>query len=56
MENKLSIYKYKSRLGASKGAERLKNAFSPKVFHPDILAEIYAHFSGPISRPGPTTS
>jgi len=43
MQNKLSIYKYKSMLGASKGMERIKNAFSPKLFHPDILAEIYSH-------------
>lgn len=43
MQNDLSIYKYKSRLGASSGAERLKSAFSLKLFHPDILAEIYSH-------------
>ncbi len=46
MENKLSIYKYKSKLGASKGLERIKNALSPKIFHPDILAEIYSHLFG----------
>jgi hypothetical protein len=46
MENRLSIYKYKSLLGASKGAERLKSAFSPKLLHPDILAEIYTHLFG----------
>jgi choline dehydrogenase-like flavoprotein len=46
MENRLSIYKYKSQLGASKGGERLKSVFSPKLFHPDILAEIYAHLCG----------
>jgi choline dehydrogenase-like flavoprotein len=46
MENRLAICKYKSRLGASKGPERLKNAFSPMVFHPDILAEIYSHLFG----------
>jgi hypothetical protein len=46
MHNSLSIYKYKSLLGASKGTERLKNAFSWKLLHPDILAEIYSHLSG----------
>jgi hypothetical protein len=43
MQNKLSMYKYKSMLGASKGIERVKSALSPKLFHPDILAEIYSH-------------
>ncbi len=46
MGNSLSIYKYKSLLGASKGTERIRNAFSPKLFHPDILAEIYSHLLG----------
>ena len=46
MQNKLSIYKYKSLLGASKGAERLKNALSLKILHPDILAEIFSHLCG----------
>jgi hypothetical protein len=43
MTNKLSIYKFKSELGASSGVERLKNAFSLKLFHPDILSEIFTH-------------
>ena len=43
LQNRLSIYKYKSLLGASSGMARLKCGFSPKLFHPDILAEIYAH-------------
>jgi hypothetical protein len=46
MQNMLSIYKYKSLLGASKGIDRVKNAFSLKLFHPDILAEIYSHLFG----------
>lgn len=46
MENRLSIYKYKSLLGASKGIERLKSVFSLKLLHPDILAEIYSHLFG----------
>ena len=49
MENNLSIHKYKSLLGASSGIERIKNMFSLKIFHPDILAEIVSHlFSLPI--------
>ncbi len=43
MSNNLDIYKYKSLLGAGRGMDRLKNAFSPKLFHPDILAEIVSH-------------
>jgi len=43
MQNRLDIYKYKSRLGAGKGLERLRAAFSRKVFHPDVVAEIYSH-------------
>lgn len=46
MQNKLSIYKYKSLLGASKGIERIKNGLSWKIFHPDILAEIFSHLFG----------
>ena len=46
MENSLSIYKYKSSLGASSGMARLKNIFSFKLFHPDIIAEIVAHLFG----------
>lgn len=43
MQNLLSIYKYKSLLGASSGKDRIRSAFSLKLFHPDILAEIYSH-------------
>ena len=46
MENNLAMYKYKSSLGASNGMARLKNIFSFKLFHPDILAEIFAHLFG----------
>jgi hypothetical protein len=46
MQNRLSLYKYKSLLGASSGMERLRSACSWKIFHPDILAEIYAHIFG----------
>jgi hypothetical protein len=49
MENNLAIYKYKSRLGANSGLDRVKNMFSLKLFHPDILAEIASHlFTMPI--------
>jgi len=46
MQNRLSIYKYKSLLGASSGMDRVRHVFSPRIVHPDILAEIYAHLSG----------
>ncbi len=49
MENNLAIYKYKSRVGANSGLDRIKNMFSFKIIHPDILAEIASHlFSAPI--------
>jgi hypothetical protein len=53
MFNNLAIYKYKSLLGASSGILRLKNAFSYKIFHPDIIAEIFDHLFG-VSLPGRT--
>lgn len=53
MDNRLDIYKYKSALGASAGLTRLKNAFSWKIFHPDIVAEIFAHLFG-VSIPSRT--
>jgi len=46
MENKLAIYKYKSLLGASRGIDLFKNVFSMKLFHLDILAEIFSHIFG----------
>lgn len=46
MDNRLAIYKYKSLLGASSGLARIRNAFSLKIFHPDIVAEIVAHLFG----------
>ncbi len=53
MSNNLSIYKYKSLIGASRGMLRLKNAVSYKIFHPDIMAEIFEHLFG-VSVPGRT--
>lgn len=46
MDNRLAIYKYKSSLGASNGVNRLKNLFSWKLFHPDIMAEVFSHLFG----------
>ena len=46
MHNSLAIYKYKSLLGAAAGAARLRNAFSSKLLHPDIVAEVFSHLFG----------
>lgn len=46
MDNRLSVYKYKSLLGASTGLARFRNVFSWKIFHPDIIAEIFSHLFG----------
>ena len=46
MDNRLSVYKYKSLLGASSGLARVRNIFSWKIFHPDIIAEIVSHLFG----------
>jgi len=46
MDNRLSIYKYKSLLGASTGLARFRNVFSWKIFHPDLIAEIFSHLFG----------
>lgn len=51
MGNKLSIYKYKSLLGASSRRDRIRHMFSWKLFHPDVLAEIYSHLFG-VNIPG----
>ena len=53
MSNNLAIYKYKVAIGADRGMNRLKKMFSPKLFHPDILAEIVSHIFG-INIPGRT--
>jgi choline dehydrogenase-like flavoprotein len=46
LQNRLEIYKYKSLLGAGRGMQRVRAAMSSKLFHPDILAEIFAHLTG----------
>lgn len=51
MENSLAIYKFKSRIGANNGLDRIKNMFSLKILHPDILAEIASHLF-PVTIPG----
>jgi len=43
MSNNLAIYKYKSLLGASSGMDRFKAVLSPRLFHPDIMAEAFEH-------------
>ena len=55
MTNKLDTYIYKSMLGASTGKKRLRNALSPKILHPDIIAEIVSHLC-PVSIPTRTYS
>lgn len=46
MTNDLGIYKFKSRLGSSTLKERMKFLFDRKIYHPDILQEIWLHFTG----------
>jgi choline dehydrogenase-like flavoprotein len=46
IHNSLAIYKYKSLLGATTGLTRIRNAFSWKLFHPDIIAEVFSHTMG----------
>jgi choline dehydrogenase-like flavoprotein len=46
IHNSLSIYKYKSLLGATTGLTRVRNAFSWKLLHPDIIAEVFSHALG----------
>jgi hypothetical protein len=51
MSNRLDVHKYKSRLGASRGTNRLRAAFDARLLHPDILSEIGAHLFG-VRPPG----
>ncbi|EGR2537674.1 GMC family oxidoreductase [Vibrio cholerae] len=46
MKNELDIYKFKSKLGSSTLKERFKFIFHKKTYHPDILQEIWLHFTG----------
>jgi hypothetical protein len=46
MDNRLSVFKYKSLLGASTGLDRYRNAFSWKILHPDVIAEVFSHLFG----------
>lgn len=46
IHNSLETYKYKSRLGASAGLTRVRNALSWRLLHPDIVAEVVSHLTG----------
>jgi choline dehydrogenase-like flavoprotein len=46
LHNNLSIYKFKSLLGATAGAARIRNALSWRLLHLDIIAEVLAHLLG----------
>jgi hypothetical protein len=46
MGNKKSIIQYKSLLGASSGKGLLKNIFDFRIFHPDIISEIFSKLFG----------
>jgi choline dehydrogenase-like flavoprotein len=46
MKNRLSIYRYKSLLGATTGLTRVRNTMSWRLFHPDILAEVFSNLLG----------
>ncbi len=46
MKNDLSLYRYKSKLGASSGLNRIKQMFSLKMFDPDVVAVILNHLFG----------
>jgi hypothetical protein len=53
MRNSLDVYKFKSLLGATAGATRIRNAASWKLLHPDIIAEVVSHVFG-MNLPGRT--
>ncbi|TXZ77081.1 NAD-dependent epimerase/dehydratase family protein [Vibrio mimicus] len=46
MKNELSLYRYKSKLGASSGFSRVKQMFNLKMFNPDVVAVILNHLFG----------
>ncbi|MEM7707657.1 MAG: GMC oxidoreductase [Pseudomonadota bacterium] len=50
MTNDPKLYRFKSALGASKGIRRIRNAFSPRIFHPDVVTEIHQHLTGRQSK------
>ncbi|EKO3414205.1 hypothetical protein KW497_19670 [Vibrio fluvialis] len=46
MSNRLSLYKFKSKLATSSWVDRFKMMFDRKFYHPDILLEIIMHIFG----------
>lgn len=46
MSNSLDMYKFKSALAASGGRSKLKFFFDKRLYHPDILSEIFTRFTG----------
>lgn len=46
MSNALDMYKFKSALAASGGSSKLKFFFDKRLYHPDILSEIFTRFTG----------
>jgi choline dehydrogenase-like flavoprotein len=46
MSNRLDIYKFKSKLANSTFKEKIRCLFDVRIFHPDILAEIYMYLTG----------
>jgi len=46
IHNNPAVYKYKSRLGASSGLARIRNALSWKLLHPDVIAEVFSRLFG----------
>ncbi|WP_311568594.1 GMC oxidoreductase [Photobacterium arenosum] len=46
MSNKLGLYQFKSKLGTSNLLGKIKCLLDPKIFHPDIMSEIFLHVTG----------
>jgi hypothetical protein len=46
LSNSLGIHKYRSKLGTTSGLERLKLMVNIRLFHPDILREIFNYITG----------
>jgi hypothetical protein len=46
MTNSSKLNRFRSKLASAKGFELIKLIFDSKLYHPDILGEIYAHLFG----------
>lgn len=46
MTNSFDLNKFKSALASTKGFKRIKFLFDPRLYHPDILSEIYSYLTG----------